>query len=282
MTDTLTGIVADLPEETYFASPALSSTGARLILDSPARFHYRQTHPEPITRAFDVGSAVHAKVLGVGAPIVTIPDSILASNGAISTKEAKEFVEQARLDGLIPVKEAVADEIHAMVEAVLSHPTARTVLEQAGMSEASVFATDDETGVDLRARFDFLADDDALMPWAVDLKTTATSASPSGFAKAAASHGYHVQQGHYIDALEIVTGIRRPFIFIVVEKDPPHLVAVHQLDRDFTDMGHVAARAARARYRECTDTDTWPGYDTAITLTPPPVWAIYDHQDRFE
>jgi hypothetical protein len=276
MTDTLTGIVADLPEEAYFASPALSSTGARLILDSPARFHYRQTHPEPITRAFDVGSAVHAKVLGVGAAIAVIPDEILASNGAASTASAKAFIEDARAAGLTPVKAAVAEEIDAMSEAALTHPTARALFEQPGIPEASLFATDPETGVEIRARFDFWA------PISVDLKTTATLASKSGFEKAVANHGYDVQQEHYGDTEKLITGERRPFVFVVVEKTPPYLVGVHQLDREFVEIGRKKAARARRIFAECTASGVWPGYPPEVQLLSPPLYHVYDFQENHE
>jgi hypothetical protein len=273
---TLAGVIEDMPEEEYHAHPALSSTGARLLLDSPARFHYRQTHPEPARKEFDVGTAVHAKVLGVGAPIAVIPEEYLASNGAASTKNAKEFIEEARLAGVTPVKTAVAEEIDAMSEAVLRHPTARALFEQPGTPEASLFATDPETGVELRARFDFWA------PINVDLKTTATLASKSGFEKAVANHGYDVQQEHYGDTEQLITGERHPFVFVVVEKAPPYLVGVHQLDREFTEIGRKKAAKARRVFAECTETGIWPGYPTEVQLLSPPLYHVYDFQENHE
>ena len=55
-------IITDMPEEEYHRRPELSSTGARLLLESPAKFAYAQTHPQPHKQAFDVGHAVHARV----------------------------------------------------------------------------------------------------------------------------------------------------------------------------------------------------------------------------
>lgn len=270
------GIITDLDEATYHAYPALSSTGARLLLDSPARFNYRQTHPERARKEFDVGTAVHAKVLGVGAAIAIITDDLLASNGAASTKAAKEFIENARAEGLTPVKQDVADEIDAMSEAVLGHPTAKSLFEQDGQAEASLFATDPETGVEIRARFDFLA------PICVDLKTTAGEASKKGFEKSAANYGYDVQQEHYEDTLLQVVGNRRPFLFVVVEKTAPYLVGVHQLDREFVEIGAKKAARARRIYAECMASGTWAGYPEEVQLVSPPLYHAFDFQERYE
>ena len=127
-----------------------------------------------------------------------------------------------------------------MTEAVLAHPEARSLLEQDGNDrEVSMFAKDPETGVEMRARFDLYAD------IAADLKT-ARDASPKGFARAAAQHGYDVQEGWYRDVRKLLTGELGRFRFIVVESTAPYLVGVYELDYTFADMGQVKAAAARS------------------------------------
>lgn len=262
-----TGLVLDMPDVEYHARPELSSTGARRILDSPARFKWEQTHRVE-SRAFDVGHAVHAKVLGVGLTAVEYPDEHLTPSGNPSTRAATVAWEnEQRANGLVPVARADMARVNAMAEAVLAHAGARAIFEQPGNPEVSAFATDPDTGVRLRARTDRLNDDQI-----VDLKTTAGSASPAGFGRDAAKHGYPIQEAHYADVIEWTTGQRLPLVFVVVEKRAPHLVAVHQLD----DVTRIAARdlAARARatYAECVATDTWPAYGEHILTTQMPGW----------
>lgn len=269
------GIVHDMPEKEYHSHPALSSTQARQLLDSPARYHYAKSHPQGPKTAFDLGTAVHSKVLGTGAPLAIIPADILATNGAVSTAAAKAFVAEARASGKTPVKQDVADEVNEMTEAVLAHRIARALFEQDGHAEASMFATDPVTGVEMRARFDFLA------KVCVDLKTTGKEASASGFAKSVANFGYDVQEGHYKDTLELLTGERRNFVFVVVETTAPYLVGVHQLDRDFREMGEVKARRARELFAECTASGVWPGYPQEINPIAPPMYSVYDFQDNY-
>lgn len=268
----------DMPEAEYHDHPALSSTGARRLLESPARFDYLRTHPEAPRQSFDVGSAAHTKILGTGSPAVAYPPEHLTPSGNVSTKAATvAWAEEQRAQGLVPVSPQQMADVDAMSEAVLAHPTARVLLEQPGHAEASVFASDPETGVDMRARFDFLPDPGP-RPIAVDLKS-ALDASPRGFAKAAANHGYHVQEGHYEDTITDVMDLAG-FVFVVVEKDPPHLVGVYQLEREFRDAGHAAAARARRIYAECVETGEWPGYPGGVQLLATPYWLIAELENN--
>lgn len=272
-------IVANFPEFDYHSHSALSSTGARRLLDSPAKFAYALTQAQEPKAVFDLGHAVHAKVLGVGAETVLIPEALLASNGAASTAAAKEFIAKARANGETPVKEDVYSQVQAMSEAVLAHPMARALFEQDGIPEASVFATDPDTEVEIRARFDYLATGTGTRV-AVDLKT-ARNASPHGFSRAAAEHGYHVQRGHYLDAYEYSEASDLDgFVFVVVESEAPHLVGVHRLNSEFEEIGVKDARRAREIYRQCVATNTWPGYGDEIHSLIAPFWLIADYQEN--
>ncbi|NLA66218.1 MAG: hypothetical protein GX862_09955 [Leucobacter sp.] len=128
-----------------------------------------------------------------------------------------------------------------------------------------------------RARFDYLPDEGNI---AVDIKTT-VDASPGGFAKGAANFGYHIQRGHYLDVLKHATGRTVEMLFVVVEKTAPHLVAVHQLSQEFADMGEAEALEARDIWRRCIETGEWPGYEMKVNLLLPPMYAVYNFQDRY-
>ncbi|KQR90990.1 MAG: PD-(D/E)XK nuclease-like domain-containing protein [Microbacterium ginsengisoli] len=278
MTESLSGVVLGLPEDEYHAHPALSSTGARQLLIAPAKFLFARSAPRVHKKAFDVGTAAHSRVLGTGWEIVAIPDSVLAVNGAASTAKAKAFIEEARANGQVPIKQAEFDEVTAMSEAVLAHPSARILLEQDGAAEASVFGVDPETGVETRARFDFLGRGSGRRV-GVDLKTLHGEASPVKFAKTVADHGYHVQGAHYEDTLRFVGEHIDAFAFIAVEKEPPYLVGVFVLNEDYREIGAARARRARHLFARGIQDGIWPGYPDEIQIARPPQWAIYDHID---
>ncbi|OJX72809.1 PD-(D/E)XK nuclease-like domain-containing protein [Leifsonia sp. 71-9] len=273
-----TGIVHGLDERLYHSDPALSSTGLVKLLQAPAKYKHYRDNPEPAKKAYDVGSAVHGKVLGIGAPITDIPDEYLAINGAASTKEAKAFIQDARDHGRIPVKKSEYDEINAIAESVLAHPLARSLFEQAGQAEASVFATDPDAGVPIRCRFDYLPDFTVDDPWCVDLKTSASDASPEAFARTVAKPElrYDVRQEHYLGTYAAATGeFMARMKFVVVEKTAPYLVGVYELAPEFADMGRKRVREGYAKFAACTDADLWPGYSVTPDPIQPPTWLMF-------
>lgn len=266
-----------MPEDEYHAHRALSSTGARLLLDSPARFRYAQSHPQAHKDSFDLGTAVHTKVLGIGHKVITYPPEHLTPSGNPSTKAATvEWALEQRANGLVVIGAAQAAQVDRMAEAILAHPTAKAVFEQDGKAEVSLFGTDPETGVECRARVDWRG------PINADLKTTAKSASKAEFEKTVVNFGYETQEAHYGDAERFATGEdERPFVFVVVETAAPHLVAVHQLDVVFREMGKTKARRARELFAECTASGIWPGHPEEVQLISPPVWAVYQHEEKY-
>lgn len=255
------GIHDSLPEADYFASPALSQSQAKTLLDNPARYKWELTNPREHRDAFDIGHAAHAKVLGVGAEVVAIDAD--SKRGKAWTEPA----DAARAEGKVPLLRKDADAVDAMAEAVLAHPGARVILEAEGASEQSMFWTDPDTGVDCRARVDRLTS-----AAVVDLKTCA-DASPGGFSRAAANFGYDLQADFYPWGYEVITGERLPFVFVCVEKTPPHFVALYTLPGSALDRGQRRRRDALDLYRRCVDTDTWPAFGDDINTLPWPRWA---------
>lgn len=265
-------IIVDMPEQEYHSRPELSSTEARRILESPAKYRWLKDHERKNESFFDVGSAVHAKVLGTGWGVVELdyPDW--------RTKVAQQERDDIRAEGKIPMLSKDLTEVNDMAESVLRHPLAKALLEQPGNPEVSTFYTDPMTGVAMRARFDYLPEPTTKRRVAVDLKTTSGKADQAGFAKSAATYGYDVQRGHYLETLEDDTEM----VFLVVEKEPPYLVAIHQLAPEFSSMGEVKARRARELFAECTASGEWPGYPQEVQLVVAPVWSIYDFNDKYE
>lgn len=255
-----TGIVHGLPDDAYHGLPGLSATSMKWLLRSPAYYRHRVDHrterPE-----FDLGHAVHSRVLGVGSEVVLIPDELLASNGAASTKAAKEFIEAARAAGQVPVKADTHATVTAVAEAVLRHPKAKALLQRDGDPEVSLFADDPQTGVPIRGRVDWLTtltDGRALN---VDLKTT-TDARTHAIVRAVETYGYDIQSETYRHLLRLTGHDPAPTQLIFVEVDPPHEVHVVQLaHEDWIDGGTRKMRRAIDVYARCAATGLWPGAD---------------------
>jgi hypothetical protein len=272
--------VYDLSHADYHASTdALSSTGARKLLppSCPAAFKWWRDHPEQPRTTFDIGNAAHDTLLGGGPEIVVIPDELLSSNGAVSTKAAKEFVAEVRGRGAVPILREQHEAVRAMVEAVRSHWAIS--LFSGGTPEVSLFWDDERTGVARRARLDWLPDHDPKGRMLLaDLKTC-QSADAEQFARSAASYGYAQQAAWYLDGVRALGLAEYPvLLFVAVEKAEPHLVNVIQLDEDFMRIGAALNRDAIDLYAECVERDEWPAYSTETQIAVPPNW----YANRFE
>ena len=278
------GIVHDLPEAEYHAHSALSSTGARLLLPeykgSPQKFRYAQTHRRT-SRAFDVGHAVHAKVLGVGAGIITYPDEHLTPSGNPSTKAATVAWEnEQRAAGFTVVSPDDARRVDEMAESVLAHESARPLFEVCEFREVSVFAEID--GVPVRARFDALSGETRNGVYAVDLKTT-EDATSDGFVQSVKKWGYDVQEAHYRATYAASEGHEiADFSFVLVEKSAPYEVAVKDIEPFWIDMASTKARRAREIFLECTAENKWPGYATGRETVTAPAYVTIAHEMQYE
>lgn len=276
MTAQLTAdIVHGMSDIEYHARPEVSSTEARLVLQSPAKYRWRKDNPPLIDDSpkFDIGKAVHAKVLGQGADVVVVDADDWR------TKAARETREDARVAGKAPLLTREFEAVNAMAESVLAHTTARAILSQSGDTEVSLFA--DVDGVPTRARFDFLPDKTERRTVAADLKTT-TDASKKQFESSVARYEYAVQRAWYLDTLNATTGDETAeMVFIAVEKEPPYLVAVYQLPAVWAEKGHTMARKAAQTWRACTDSGVWPGYPDEVQLLDEPMWHVYDFEERY-
>lgn len=275
------GIYDAIPDHVYHADrTSLSSSGARKLLlpSTPATFKHEQDNQRKPKKAFDFGHAAHTLVLGYGPKIVEIPEDVLASNGAVSTKEAKEFVATARAAGNVPLKPDEYAVVVAMAEKLKSHPIAAKLFES-GSPEQSIYWTDKESGVRLRARPDWITRFANGRTAMVDFKS-ANSAAPADFARSAADYGYHQQQPWYCDGFAAVAAdSNAAFLFVVQEKAAPYLVNVIELDREAVELGRRLNRLAIETYARCMESGIWPGYGNDVTRIELPQWAMYQQEE---
>lgn len=253
------GIHADVPELEYHAAagePSLSVSGAKRILDSPARFKWEKDHP-PRKKAFDFGHAAHAKVLGVGLEVVTVPEDLCGKNGARSTTEAKAWIAAAESMGRVVLKPSEVEVVDAMALALESNRDAMRLLKD-GNPEQSICWRDEETKILLRSRSDWtttLGD----QPVIVDYKTC-DDANPDRFRWDAGKWGYHQQDAWYREGYEILTGSPHGFVFIAQEKKEPYLSSVIEIDDEAREIGDQRNRVARRIFLDCMTRDEWPAF----------------------
>lgn len=273
----LAGVVDGLDEAAYHAHPALSASGAKRLLHCPAAFQWERQHGRPPKREFDLGHAVHAALLGVGMDVVivqkTTKDKTRVDADNYQTVSAQQHRDEIRAEGKVPLLRSELEQVASMAAAVRANRDALAVLDRPGKAEQSIFWHDWTYGIDRRARCDWLPEPDSDGRLVIGDLKTAADASPEGFAKAAFNYGYDVQATYYTDAAQAV-GLAQDVVFrlIVVEKDPPHLTAVYELDALALRIGRRRTDKALATFAECTSSGVWPGYPAGVQLIGAPPW----------
>lgn len=148
-------------------------------------------------------------------------------------------------------------------EAVIAHPEAAVLLDE-GVAESSLYWHHPETKALLKCRPDWMRPDHVL----VDLKFV-RNASPSGFARDGSAHNYHIQDAHYCDGYETLTGHKPSFVFVAVEKDgplgrdvfKPILVGVYYYGQDDQRRALELRNMAVRNVVRWSQDNYWPGHD---------------------
>jgi len=307
------GVYGEISNSDYHSGPGISKSGLDLIRRSPAHYQYaisadNDNQPTP---AQQIGTAFHTLLLEphlfdeqYALPcempldaLVTTDDlkAALKECGEKVSGNKPELIERlkaVRPDVIIAdeIKQSYAvqnagriiiphetnSQLWAMREAVMAHPAASKLMSVPGKAEQSVYWNDPVTGELCRCRPDWWRDDDIL----VDVKTT-EDASPEEFARSILSWRYHVQDPFYTDGIfQAIGRVPRGFVFLVVEKKPPHAVAVYVLDRESRELGRAEYRADLNRYAECKRTGVWPAYADDIQPIGVPQWHLIRNADK--
>jgi len=250
--------IIKITDTEYFDNPAVNkSLLARIDCPKKARL------PRPDTKAFLEGRVIHCAALE---PEAFDARYIVSPKIDKRTKAGKEkyaaFVDEAG------DREVLAPELYdtalSIQKAVYGHSGASELL-QGGKAEMAAFWKDERTGLDMKAKADYLNTD------IIDLKTT-RDASPGSFSKDCANYLYGWQAVYYMRGFE-----RDDFVFIVVEKTPPFVVECYRLDEASLDVARWQLDDAIDKYKMCVDFDDWDaGYtgEEIVHTIGLPTWAM--------
>jgi hypothetical protein len=273
----------DMPAEIYHADrDSVSSTALRKILKSPKSFYnyaIEGVRTEP-TDAMKFGTLVHQVILEgadflkkyvVAPPFVGYTKDGRESSQSKEAREAKAawYAEQAELGSVI-VTQQEFDDIRGMLDAIIEHPDAFTLLKD-GVTEVSGYYRDPETGILCRIRPDFYS---SALRAIVDLKTT-QDVSEEEFARSIWNYRYDFQMAMYGEGVSILEQVKVEFhAFIAIEKVKPYEVAVYHADATILEKGAEDYHRALRRLETCIKTNEWPGYQRGITNIALPSWAL--------
>lgn len=245
----------------YDRIDAVNFSTLKAMADSPAHYRARLAEPVEETDAMRLGSAVHALALEPH----TFADAFAVwPGGRRAGKEWDAFV--ADLDGRTPL---TADQMTTALDMADSIRRAVGDMATRGRAEASFVWTDAETGIDCKARVDWVGP-----AGLIDIKTC-QSTDPRVFAANAARYLYHAQLAWYYDGIAAATGETPRAAYLVgVEKAPPYDVGVFELDAQALALGRVTYRRWLSRLAECRSRGEWPGRCSVVQPLALPAWAF--------
>lgn len=292
------GWYADVDSATYHSldlTPelAIGSTGARSIIKSPLRFWaespLNSAYQPKVSEAFDIGSALHLVVLEPSTfedRISVLPHENFRTNAAKADRDA------ARANGLIPLLASQMDDVLAMRDAVHDDPLIQMALAGNALFEQTFIWRDPISDRWCKTRPDVFIDEPTI-DYLVDLKT-AESADALDFKTAITRHGYHCQAAWYLDGVseilkdEIAEGRRVPltrYLYVVVEKTPPYLTNVIELEPEAIEVGRRQNQAALGIFNACMASGQWPrwiidgGFQPRVQRVGINPWAMTEHYD---
>ena len=215
------------------------------------------------------GRAVHAAIL---TPTAYKRDYIvLPGNIDRRTKVGKEAYEAfcKEAEGKEIISSDDADVIKAMVSVFRKTPAAMKLIKGT-RREKGVYWMDSETGVNCKGRIDAFK-----QGIIIDYKTT-IDASTETFKREALRYGYDLQAAMYLEWIRANGFNPKDFVFIVQEKTAPYLINIIRASDAFIDRGMWIMRDLLTKYKECIETDIWPGYgENELVLNE---WEVIDDE----
>lgn len=284
------GAYPDIPAAKYHGDPlllpgpSLSASGAKVLLEkSPAHFwHQSALNPEREESDkphFAVGRAAHDLILlgGDWAKNYHVTPPGFSRAKTVAMAEEIAAADYAASKGKTVIRHEDMALVEKIADKIGANEAARHALMR-GVPEMTLAWQDEDTGVWLRARPDFLpqtcidGDDIRIV---TDLKFMAgTHCSPRKFAKAMDDFGYHLSMAHYGEGIKQVFG-KYPtgYVFVVVEKDEPHTVSLYYPPPEDIERGRLQMRRAIDLFAACVKRNAWPGYADAPMQVDLPIYA---------
>lgn len=258
--------------------PSISSSGLKAVLDCPAKYWaFSCLNPnrfeDKSSKAIDLGRAAHALVLGepeFAKYFVISPHEEFRTNAAKEWRDA-----QTRTI----LKAAEFQTVLAIAKAQRESPAVMQAFER-GQPEKSLIWKDEETGVYVRSRPDWLPDDPSQL-FAVEYKT-AVSIEPRKFSADAFKFGYHIQAAIVDEAVREVMRVKKPLgvAHVVQEKEPPYLADLRMFAPEHIALGRAMYRRALRIFADCLNSGRWPAYTKEPQFIETPAWIAREIEEN--
>lgn len=259
--------VVGMSNADYHAYPAWSKSGLDLINRSPA--HYRYATPRTPSRAMEIGTSIHCALLE---PERFAREYMLLMG--VTDRRSSAYKQAVQVYGSErTLSGPEADKVIGMQET--AHARVPELLQPA-LTEISLFSKCPNTGLMLKARFDWLADGHG-----IDVKKTQDVRSEK-LARSITDYRYHVQEQFYRYVYELVTGEPlKSFRFLFIEEEMPHAVVLAPLDALAREIGRSDMWRNLETVVQCETEKEWPQPEQPAELSVTN-WCVSQYEDSLE
>jgi len=250
-----------LSDTVYRAANGLANSDALMIENNPSNFAWSKIAPRNSAKSktTDIGTALHCAILEPE----KYKEHIVVSEFKGRTAKGFELEQKKNKDKVVLTKDEY-DQVNLMAKSVLSHPSAKAVLDLKGDCESSVFVDDIETGARLKCR----PDKDAVQSAGVviDVKTTANIddwRSDKEWVNPLYKFNYGHGATYYMDVLEQHYSTKiDSFIFLVIQNSVElgrYPVTVFQISKDeLVSLGFWDRHRANIKeFNRCEKSNDW-------------------------
>ena len=175
-------------------------------------------------------------------------------------KAQKKEIDALRESGKLCLERDAYDKLCGMSRAVFAHEDAKQILNAVDATEKPIFW--EEKGIKCKGLLDMYSERGKFIG---DIKTTSQDCRFFSFQYEAAKYHYYGQAAYYLRGAKILDLPVTDFIWLVVETEPPHGVAVYQLSEVTQSSCQVMIDAFLAKWQACVTTQKWPAYNEPIT-----------------
>lgn len=267
------GMHTGVPMADYLAMDAVSASALEIFRRSPLQYRHAREHPPEPTPEIERGIALHMAILEpdrFATHYVTLDtcegvkkDGTRCTYAGSVWRDGRSYcgVHDPARGEPVPVKVLPAEmmqDVLGMRDAILAHPRARTLFAGRGGSEVTALFEDPEARVLCKFRPDRLVERAGML---IDLKTT-RDAAPWAFPGDAERRGYFRKLAFYRRGLRALGWPYQATAIVAVESHAPYDLICYLIDETALDSAEREVVRLLRQYRQCHETDTWPGYQT--------------------
>ena len=248
-----------ITRDTYHAHPALSRGRLFDLHDSPrvyeAKHILRTIPPKRPTPQMQLGTAIHSLALEGRSLLVSCPVEHLASNGAMSTKAAKEWRAEVEAEGYIVSDPETTGRIQMAAWSVAF------ALQKIGIDlerchiEQPILWTHAETEIACRCLPDVRANRGI-----IDLKTT-EKIDDRDLEKSIYDYGLWLQYAHYREGFESLGHTLETWSFLFVETQAPYRTKWVSMDPDYEHWAVQKRHELLRDLKDRTERNDWAEKD---------------------